>query len=395
MEKIPISDLSAPCTNYIANMYFSKSLPKGGFIWEIVKEIKPIDLYCYLYVRFGPPNGMQNIFRNPTSDNLIHWEWTLEYTDHIILIQEHNFRIEIHLYGLSNEGEFDKMTFIKDLKEDFSVYGQKMTEFRKSSLEKWIQFVNPYYRVSNAISQLEHELDSLNITPESERIDSLLDIVKDDGVKEKWIELGVRYSKAIGICFGIKSMLPVMAESFVNMILYLFGKPEIRIDPQLIENATRQPINIRIKLLHINCNGFANKVDFSHQTCKKYNTMVNERNDLLHGNFAINKLAFNEIYFNHNVPIFIEFKSLWERSIGRSLDTVGFPSIKLEIATVNEFIEYIISCLEPKMQTMAHTFMTENDLGFNPANGHLGILLPSRLVDFRLGPKIKGASGAV
>lgn len=49
-------------------------LPKNGEMWEFTNEIKPLDLYCYLYAKYGPPNGIQNFLRSDDSDNLIHWE---------------------------------------------------------------------------------------------------------------------------------------------------------------------------------------------------------------------------------------------------------------------------------------------------------------------------------
>jgi len=38
MEKIDIAQLKAPPINYIANLIFSKKLPKHNFTWELIKE---------------------------------------------------------------------------------------------------------------------------------------------------------------------------------------------------------------------------------------------------------------------------------------------------------------------------------------------------------------------
>lgn len=35
-------------------------------------------MYCYLKARFGEPNGVQNILRSDSSDNWIHWEYSLK-----------------------------------------------------------------------------------------------------------------------------------------------------------------------------------------------------------------------------------------------------------------------------------------------------------------------------
>ena len=40
-------------------------------------RLSPLDLYVYLKARFGPPNGVQMALRNQSSDNLVHWHYTL------------------------------------------------------------------------------------------------------------------------------------------------------------------------------------------------------------------------------------------------------------------------------------------------------------------------------
>src|SRR5258708_16930057 len=44
-------------------------------IGVIRRLISPLDLYCYLQARFGRPNGVQNLFKSNSSDNLIHWHY--------------------------------------------------------------------------------------------------------------------------------------------------------------------------------------------------------------------------------------------------------------------------------------------------------------------------------
>ena len=92
-------NLNAMPTKYIARLLTDDSYPKGGTVWEITNEIKPVDLYCYLYAKYGEPNGLQNFFRHDDSDNLIHWEWVLSGDLGFTTIQGHNFRSEIHLAG--------------------------------------------------------------------------------------------------------------------------------------------------------------------------------------------------------------------------------------------------------------------------------------------------------
>jgi hypothetical protein len=232
-------------------------------------------------------------------------------------------------------------------------------------------------------------LQGLSLDPSTQAIPDLLDDADPSSFKRKWDDLGSRYSKGLGICFGIRSMLPVMAEAFVNLILFALMKLEIKSDQRLGDNIFRQPIDIRIKSLHLNCSGFTNPIDCSNETCGEYHSVVNDRNDLLHGNVSIDKLKFNEVFFQDRVPIFQEYRSMWERSVGVDAKTVGLEKVAHEIAAIERFIEYVLSCIEPSVRSRIELMLDKRDLGLNEKNGRWGILFPDRLVDMHM---IEGSS---
>lgn len=178
-------------------------------------------------------------------------------------------------------------------------------------------------------------------------------------------------------------MLPVMAEAFVNFIMYVLMRPEIRGDNRLRENAFRQPIDVRVKSLSLNCLGFAKSIDYSDPACGRYHSLVNERNDLLHGNVVIDKLKFNEVYFQGKIPIFKEYRSMWQRSVGVEIHAVGLDHVFDELATVQTFIEYVLSCISDDLRPHVERLLTTRDLGLNESNGRIGVLFPGWLVDFR------------
>src|SRR2546428_11219381 len=60
----------------------------------ITGGIKPVDLYCYLYARFGPPNGLQNFLRSNDSHNVFHWHYSLWADEREIGIMAGTYKIE-------------------------------------------------------------------------------------------------------------------------------------------------------------------------------------------------------------------------------------------------------------------------------------------------------------
>lgn len=370
----------------LMEQFQSDDRPNFATIWTLKNEIKPVDLYCYLYARFGPPNGVQNFLRGDHSDNLVHWEWALRSQGNILLIQGQNFRTEILLSGKEQPPEaLDAL--ISALKEAFANYGSYMGKVRKA-LEHWIEFVNPYKRIRRSIESLTKELDALNVGDDLNNKKDLREYESSEDWAEDWKRQASKFSRATGLCFGIRSMLPVMAEAFVNLLLTMLMKPALKKDDRLRENLIRQPIDVRIKSLAHNCMGFKTDIDYSNDACRRYHSLVNDRNDLLHGNVVVDKLKFNEIYFNGRVPVFQSYSTMWDRAFGVTHQSVGLELLKQERETVENIIEYIISCLDDANQEQVRIFSEQHELGMCLDDGRLGVLFSGQLIDMRLGPKV-------
>lgn len=364
----------------------SEDRPHFDTCWTLKNELKPIDLYCYLFARFGPPNGIQNFLRGDHSQNLIHWEWSLHAQGRVMLLQGQNFRTEIWLSG--NELPPDEReVLISSLRETFPIYGSDMGKVRKA-LEHWIEFVNPYQRIRRAIESLSKELELLNVGDDLEDKKDLREYESSEAWADDWKRQASKFSRATGLCFGIRSMLPVMAEAFVNLLLYLLMKPALKKDDRLRENIIRQPIDVRIKSLSHNCIGFKADIDYSNEACRRYHSLVNERNDLLHGNVVVDKLKFNEIFFNGRVPIFQTYSTMWERAFGVTQKSVGLELLKQERESVERLVEYIMSCIEDARQDQIRMVIERHELGMCLDDGRLGVLFSGQLVDMQLGPKV-------
>ncbi|NNH38405.1 hypothetical protein [Acinetobacter terrae] len=362
----------------------SNTSSKKGEIWEITNEIKPIDLFCYLSTKYGDPNGILTLLKSDDSDNLIHWDWMLDSPKGLIHFQGHNFRTEVHVSGEIVESGLNKFDLISQIKSDFKSYGQGIS-ITKKSLEKWTEFINPYYRIKSTIEQSFIKLNELNLNLEQDRMDlkTTQTQLEFEEVKQKWTETLQKYDFAVGQVFGLRAMLPVMAESFVNFLLFILAKPEVKINERLYQTTIRQPIDIRVQSLHLNCNGFSSNVDYTMEECKKFHTLMNERNDLLHGNVNINKQAFGSVYFDKKMPIFDEYEDFWEKSIGVSIRTMNIESIYDEYEVVKNFINYILSKLDIKIRPQIEHLLDTARLGFNEQTKRVGILFPPYLVDMR------------
>lgn len=378
-----------PFEEVIAELQKKNRSPRVS-CFALRNEIAPSDLYCYLYARFGLPNGPQNLLRNDSSDNLVHWEWMLRAGAGWILFQGMNFRTTVMLLDVPDVSQADMPDLAAQMKADFEVHGKQMAQLRKS-LEDWTEFVNPYQRIRSSVSSLRRELNALDLQPENEAIPDINSV--QQALDTDWSEISARYTKGLGLCFGIRSMLPVMAEAFVNLLLFALMRPELKSDERLRDNAIRQPIDVRIKTLSMTCIGFESHIDYKHAAFKAYHTLVNERNDLLHGNVVLDKLKFNEVYFNGRVPVFKHYRSLWERTVGVDIQAVGLHRLAHEIQVVDEMIAQVKSHLNHKTLQFIEQVSAERDLALDEGRGIFGVLFSRRLVDMFL-PSEVGSDAA-
>lgn len=366
-----------PLTEILAEMQKKDRVAKSIFL-ALRNEVAPSDIYCYLRARFGLPNGLQNLLRNDSSDNLIHWEWMLRTSSGWVLFQGMNFRTAVVLINVSGISQGDMPHLGTQIKADFLHHGKQMAQIRRT-LEDWTEFVNPYTRIRSSINALLHELDALKLRPEDEEIPDITSAQR--AIDTDWSEVAAKYSKGLGLCFGIRSMLPVLAESFVNLLLFALMRPELKSDERLRENAIRQPIDVRIKSLFMTCIGFESQVDYTHPAFKAYHTLVNERNDLLHGNVVLEKLKFNEVYFDGRVPVFKHYRSLWERTVGVDIHAVGLHRLANEIQVVDSMVAQLKFHLTPATREHIERVAEQRHLALDEGRGKFGVLFSGRLVD--------------
>jgi hypothetical protein len=380
-NSVLINDCEALPLTSALELVTKGKMPKGGGNWMIENEIRPSDLYCYLYVKFGVPNGLQNLLRNDSSDNLIHWEWTLAHEKGIVDIMGLNMRTEVRVVGSWDFPNCSRQEFIDSIKKDLGNFGKKMSEFRAAVLEDWEVISNPYRQLRDSIRELHRNLDALGIAPKVE-MPPMRAGPDAQQLKQHWSDMIGKYNQGVGLSMAIRAMTPVLAESFINVLIFILCRPDIKNNDRLYQNFIRCNIDVKVQSLHINCGGFKRPVDWSSEACRKYNSVINERNDMLHGNVVVEKLKFSEIFFKGKVPVFKKYESMWQRSMGVSIDAAGIDKVAPDLKAVNEFIVYVLSCIRDDLVESLKILVNRRDIGINKKTNRLAALLPESVADF-------------
>jgi hypothetical protein len=355
----------------------SYSPPRRMFIKS---DIQPVELYCYLYARFGPPNGIQNALRTNDSQNMFHWHYSLWADGVGIELMAATYKIEVWYPEAVCYSDHPLEGFVRAIIADLPTYRQQAKEI-KAKLEKWLVFANPFYRLQLALTGM------------LERAAALLQLTKHPPKQPETSEESTAFGKlfqpvanasyeAFGLGRSVRMLLPVLAETFVNFMLFILCKPEIKADERLYESVKRAPIDIRIKSLSHNCLGFAESVNYTTDVCKRLHTMFNNRNNLLHGNVNPPNDYHEVVYFNGTIPLFTEWLDFYQRCFGAQLKNNDYDCAVSELADVMAFVEQVIGSLQPNVQLELRKLLEFSDLGYNPQTKRVGLLFPNVLVDY-------------
>lgn len=152
-----------------------------------------------------------------------------------------------------------------------------------------------------------------------------------------------KYVEATSLGLSISMLLPVYAESFINFILFMLAKPEIKKDKNSYDKILRMRINERVSCLHENCIGFAQPVDYNHvQACKDFHSIMNKRNEILRGNINPMNYLFDSIYFEYRTPLFEIFRYIEYDTYKATLRGIEFEKVIDDYQKIQDFISYIL-----------------------------------------------------
>lgn len=342
-------------------------------------RVSPFDLYVYLKARFGHPNGIQSLLRGPFSDNLFHWQYAVGTDNLLFEVAEGNLHVEAIVEGVSNVDDASIDSFFQAVKQDFANHGKQMSDVRKT-LEHWKLFINPYKRLFDVLTRTKQELVAIDIAsiqiPETPQTKDEL-----DKLREEIKEAGPIFDKALGYGLTLRMLSPVLGEAFVNLLIFILARDDIKKDPRLYQDAIRREIDVRIKSLHLYCVGFSKAVDAASDEFRNFHTVMNGRNDFLHGNVDPTKLEFDEVYFDYGtVPIFKNRASFGQLALSNKLIHVEPESALADFDAVLAFINFVLESLDEDVREMITQFIYSTSPGWKPDERRAGVLFPEEII---------------
>lgn len=342
------------------------------------RHLSPLAVYKYLYACFGPPYGFQTRVKKPNdSDNLIHWDYLVKAGSHFIYFQGGNRDIHVYIFGKLMLPE-DWVHFTKAMKDDFRRVGGDMNRVGQT-LEKWIIVANRYSLIADACAGF-HEL----LTDEQGLPDFTPHTRSDEaGIRayyEQVEEIRRRGNRVFSASLSLDLITPVLAEAFVNLLIFLLRKSELQNNSRQYDDYIRQKIDTRVFDLHLKCDHFVSGVDPNHDAYKAFAKVMARRNQTLHGNIDPQKDTIETVYFDGYTPLF-EMGADPVLEHLRKQETVFDVTGTLErYHAVHAFCYYLLQLIDQKARPAVERFVEQSTFGYDPARKKPGQLFPAHEV---------------
>ena len=366
----------APTKNEIIKHYQKKTIDRKPSIILFNRYLSPVDTYTYLHARFGKPNGFFNFLKSPNSDNLIHWDYLMFFEDIAINVIGKHRSVEICIEKKFLEEDWEKL--VNNFRKAFSIRAKQKKNSLKS-LEKWTVFVNRY-------SVLCAEAAAHHVTVEKLqdfKFEAPIPSIDEDnsGKLQKDFEKVIsKFRELNQSCLALKLLTPIIIEAFLNLLILIMCKKEIKEDNLLYDAKIKEDLHLKVLSLHSTCDNFEKPIDNSSNEYKDFNRIMSKRNLFFHGNVDPKRDKLEVVYFDKNTPIFKTPGDIHNKYFDTLLDTIKPKEVLSDYIKAHTFIISVVNCIKSEHQEDLWKMLDSNSLGYNDKEKRFGILFSDVLI---------------
>ena len=343
------------------------------------RTFSPVDVYCYLKARFGKPNGFQTLLATDSSDNLIHWDYNLKVADEDVYITG-TYR-EIHFMLSETLADRDWLLLFRAIKTDFGRVGKEKSAVLRS-LEKWVIFPNKYIAVTDVCADLHSKVMENKGLLRPGALDSPWTDEKNQEQTDRFQETVRRVSDLYQHSLELALITPVMAEAFLNMMILILCRKEVRDNVRQFDAFLRSQIDSKIFDLPYKCRGFITRIDPNAETYKNFKRVMDKRNHAIHGNIEPERERIEIVYFEGKRPLFEESGDHLAKRLEAPLRRYSPEEIIKDYEHTHLFLQSLGDCLDSKLRTEFWQVMEDPYPGYDLSRKIVGALLPVRTVGF-------------
>jgi hypothetical protein len=275
------------------------------------------------------------------------------------------FPSQTYLFKLNSESFLQ--VFILEFPIKFKYYSTKASNF--SDIPHLIyQQLNRLISDTNITNNGYIKSDSkhqLLLNPVKQYLDVLDGFLNEIKVLELDLSVINEY-KINSFYLSIYTMFPLLGEAYVNLLLFVLAKKEYRQNPRLYDNLINQPYLVKIKTLHLNCEGFLSGLVHESNIVKTFVSLMKKHADNYRQMIDPKHMLceeLKELYVKPTVFLakntYLSSKSLYFNVNFNS--QLAFQSVQI----IKDFISYSINLLKESEKNKLMTILESDFLVYD------------------------------
>lgn len=337
------------------------------------RHLSPVDIYCYLKARFGGPNGFitrMGFINTETSDNLVHWDYGLVAG-----------ACHIHIIGKSREVQFivndtlsdaDWWNLIQRIKGDYKRVSKEKSAVLRS-LELWNIFPNKFAHLAETCAELH-----AHILRHMKGFETYKGPAANAEQKSVLERMHRRARRLYGACMQLTLLTPVMAEAFINMLILMLCRREVRENERHFDAFMRAGIDVKLYDLTYKCYGFRKRVD-KIGSLGNFQAIMNRRNTNIHGNPEPTRECIAKVYFDGKIPLYKEGGDIIGKFMEERKAHINPVKTIRDYEDTHTFLIDVVACLESKLAARVWQVLEEFYPGYDERRRIVGKLLPKNM----------------
>jgi len=265
---------------------------------------------------------------------------------------------------------------IVGLRAEFARIGRQKAEVTKT-FEKFVVFQNKYVSLANVCAELQGKIvDTEPFQPSKSRRPS----AKNPEVAVAPMRRASRRAADLyGATVQLGLLTPVLAEAFINMFILVLRRPELRDDDTGYQDLVRDYIPDRLARLSDACIGMR-PVNRTTEAYRRFLTVMNKRNFMIHGNVDPEREAMETVYFEEKRPLFVEPGHHLGRFFA-DLERLYRPDVVVaDYEAVHEFLHELTTYLEPSVRAFFNAIIDDPFPGYETRLKRVTRILPDHVM---------------
>lgn len=348
--------------------------------WTSDGSLKQIELYCLLKASFGPPNGLFMAARAPQSGNFIEWHYVLTRNGVVLQLLGSSSFLELWLQSddAAQTSDIDWQYFSKSIIQTLEANRQLIAE-QKAQLEKWDVFLNTHWRLVQLLDHYHVQFSKVVIhLPRP--LPHVATKAQLSIYNQQMKKLGDAVFQKRNAGLVVRMLVPVALESLVNLTILVLAVPSVRKDDRLLEDCFRKAIDIRLKTLHLVCQGLQHEINQNDDRFKQVLRVMQSRNDLLHGNVEPHTNALQVVFFDGTIPLLPAETDISVQFASETLYGVEDDKVSEDYNSIKGLRTLIVDALSPNLRKGYEAALDNTQLGWRKDTRRIGILFNNTLM---------------